>query len=300
MQRREDSELANALLQLIGASPDMAAMQAPEQQAAPSLARGGTSSLIQALRGGESKNSAGNPGISYFDNPENGAAINFQRTGGGLFNPAILKMLRTPKPTVQLPKAETGTPYVKPIDPVVDDFDFKDIVIDDVVDEDVVDDVVDDGDVLDDPVVDVGTPIVDGTVVDDDTVEDDLGTNLDTTLLTDLVVPEEKEKTGIVDMEVVDGLEAQDDGTTGGILDLINAGLGDNSEKTGTVDIEVVDPNVDIGSDDGTTQDILDLINYLDTSGYPGGIPGYDGYEQYGQKGGGKAIFDETLGALEF
>lgn len=53
--------------------------------------------------------------------------------------------------------------------------------------------------------------------------------------------------------------------------------------RDGTVIIEEVDPNEEFPQDDGTTQDILDLINYLNSS-----------------TGGGKAIFDETLGTLEF
>ena len=61
-------------------------------------------------------------------------------------------------------------------------------------------------------------------------------------------------------------------------------------ERDGTVTIEPVDPNEDYPVDDGTTQDIIDLINsdYLDSLLNGGGA------------GGGKAVFDETLGTVEF
>lgn len=60
-------------------------------------------------------------------------------------------------------------------------------------------------------------------------------------------------------------------------------------ERIGTVEITPVDPNEETPQDDGTTDDILDLINYLNSV-----TPGT------GTTGGGKSVFDETLGSLEF
>lgn len=282
-------ELPNETLRLIAGSPELSI---------PMMQQGGASrsDLISALRG---ISGAANPGFTRYANAANGSALApATRKQLNVISPARLTMAKYIAPEVVLPGADIGGPGGS----VVDDFDFKDFVVDDVVDDEIVDD--GDKDVLDDPFVPVGngTPIVDNTVVNDDTVEDDFVVDLNNSLLDDLVLPDEKEKTGIVDMEVVDGLEAQDDGTTEGILDLINAGLS-SSEKTPTVDIEVVDTND--AQDDGTTQDILDLINsdYFNdmgysVDGYPGGIPGYDGYEQYGGGfggGGGGKPGDENL-----
>lgn len=287
--------LPDSTLQLIAGSPELSIPMMQQGSAAqfatPDVRR---SDLISALRGIPG---AANPGVTRYANAANGSALTpSSRKQLNVISPARLTMAKYVAPEVVLPGADVGGPGGS----VVDDFDFKDFVVDDVVDDEIVDD--GDKDVIDDPFVPVGTPIVDNTVVNDDTVEDDFVVDLDTSLLDDLVLPEEKEKTGKVDLEVVDGLEAQDDGTTEGILDLINAGLG-GSEKTPTVDIEVVDTND--AQDDGTTQDILDLINsdYFNdmgysVDGYPGGIPGYDGYEQYGGGfggGGGGKPGDDNL-----
>jgi len=277
--------LPDSTLQLIAGSPELSIPMMQQGSAAqfatPDVRR---SDLISALRG---ISGPANPGFTRYANGANGAALTpSSRKYRGANNPGMLGMGKYVAPEVVLPGGEIGTPYVKPDTPFVNDFVFRDVVVDDdVVDDDVVDDDVVDDDVVDDDVV-IDDDVVDDNVVIDDTVEDGFDIDLDTTLLEDVVVPDEKEKTGIVDMEVVDGLEAQDDGTTDGILDLINAGFGDGSEREGTVIIEPVDPDEESPQDDGTTADILDLINYLNSS--------------LGASGGGKAIFDETAGTMEF
>lgn len=249
-------ELPNEMLQLIGGAPDldfgMQQQSGAAQFATPDVRR---SDLISALR---NISGPANPGFTRYANQANGAALSpTARKTLNVISPARLTLSKYIAPDVVLPGGEP--PYVPPyVPPFVDKVIFNDVIDDKIVD---------DGDILDDPVEDVGTEIIDDGIVLDDIVED-VGTEIidndfDGLDLDDVVIPEEKEKTGIVDIEVVDGLEAQDDGTTDGILDLINAGF-DNSEKTGTVDIEVVDGLE--AQDDGTTGDILDLIN----SGLPG------------------------------
>lgn len=250
--------LPDETLQLIGAGPELNFGSAPQ---------GGVpmSNLINALRGERSSN---NPGVRLLANRANDAGITFNRNPAAASNRfPILTMPKGSRTEATLPSGgggggggvvggDGGGVFI------IDDFTDDEIIDDDVIDEEVVDD-----DIVDDEVVDDDT---------DDTVDDDFEMDLDTDLNVDLDVPEDKEKTGIVEMEVVDGLEAQDDGTTDGILDLINAGLGDGSEKTGTVDIEVVDSNVDTGSDDGTTDGIQDVIDSM--GGGSGGSGSGDDY----------------------
>lgn len=161
-------ELPDELLQLIAASPEIAApmmQQGGEAQfATPDVRR---SDLISALRG---ISGPGNPGFTRFANKGNGSMA-AMRNYRGANNPGVLSMGKYVAPEVVLPGGETSTPYVRPKDLVVDS-----IVNDDIVDDgdwpgDYVEDYSDDGDkgvaATDDgfsPDIPVGTVITDGSV----------------------------------------------------------------------------------------------------------------------------------------
>ena len=172
--------LPDSTLQLIAGSPELSipSMQqgSAAQFATPDARR---SDLISALRGIPG---AANPGVTRYANAANGSALTpAARKQLNVISPARLSLAKYIAPEVALPSGEIGTPYVKPDTPFVNDFVFRDVVVDDDdVDDDVVDDVVDD-DVVDAVVID--DDVVDDNVVIDDTVEDGFDIDLDTTLL---------------------------------------------------------------------------------------------------------------------
>lgn len=156
-------ELPDEMLQLIGGAPEldfgMQQQGGAAQFATPDVRR---SDLISALR---SISGPGNPGFTRFANKGNGS-MSAMRGYRGANNPGILSMGKYVAPEVTLSGGETGTPYVRPNDLVVDKMFFDDVVDDDIVD----DEVIDDGDILDDVIVDDGTVITDDDVVVLDTV----------------------------------------------------------------------------------------------------------------------------------
>jgi hypothetical protein len=343
--RRETYGLPDETLQLIGAAPEldfgMQQQTGAAQFATPGVRR---SDLISALR---SISGSGNSGVTRFANKGN-ASMAALRNYRGANNPGILSMGKYVAPEVVLPGGETQTPYFRPKDLVVDNFDFQDTVIDDDIDEDVGTEIIDDGVVLDDPVVPVGTEITDDDVDDDVVVLDTVvvGTGNDT--VTDGTGGTgggtgggnggtggggtvTAGGTGIAGTGVIgsattgttgtsttgtgdalrDAITAAVDGS-GASIDNSAAGLDTSSSSAAVGSALTADqisqltkpkvPNVTLEvsggglalDDAGSTSQTFDYPEFLS----PDELKAYESW--LATQGGGKPIFDETLGTMEF
>lgn len=279
--------LPDEMLQLIGSAPELN-FSMPQQNASAQFATPGvrSSNLISALR---SIPGAANPGFTRYANQANGATLSpTVRKTLNVISPARLTLPKyIAPPEVSLPGGDVQTPAVRP-DPVVLP---RDIIFDPVLPDldPVVPDPVEPDPVTPDPEIpDVVVPDPE----DPDPVDPDPDyidpTELDPFELDPLVYPEEP-----------------------------------TEERPGTVEITPVDPNEETPQDDGTTQGILDEINSWPVVLEPeSGVSELDPFlpepdpeplpedeaafidawlaEQFGGGGGGKSVFDETLGSLEF
>jgi hypothetical protein len=296
-------ELPDETLQLIANSDFANAFKSFNQNVTPSQSAGALKpdNLIKALRDA-TKAGPGNPGVNLLANRANGKPLTTREYQNQLFYPKILKMAPYIKPDVVLPKAETQLPYVPPYVPPI---------VDDVVIKKLGDDVVSDDDDVD---TGVATTIVGGTgndtivggtgnddvVVDDDVVDDvaDDGTTdgildvINSLTLNTITTDTDKKDTsyleadgddtvfggGVTDTTNNDTLEVADDGTTDGILDVINS-LNDSTEKEDKSTLEAEGDDTVFGgsaadttnndtlvaADDGTTNDIQDVIDSLES-----------------------------------
>lgn len=336
--QRETYGLPDEMLQLIAASPELSAPMMQQGSAAqfatPDVRR---SDLISALRG---ISGPANSGVTRYANKANGPALNVNlRNTRGAMSPVKLAMQRYVAPKVALASAETGTPYVKPIDLVVDSIFGDDVIEDDVIDDDIIDDDIIGDDIIDDDII--GDTVVVDTIVGgtgNDTIVG--GTGNDT--VTGGTGGDGTGGTGTGGTGTVGGTGTTGTGTVGtattgttgtgstgngdSLRDAITAAVGgaggsiDNSAagldtssasnalgsaltadqlasltkpKVPNVTLEVSGNGLTL-DDAGSTSQTFDYPEFLT----PEELKAYESW--LGTQGGGKPIFDETAGILEF
>lgn len=309
-------ELPDETLQLIAASPELAVPMMMQGEAS-------RTDLISALRG---MAGPANSGVTRFANVANGSNDGM-RGYRGANNPGMLRM-KYVAPEVILPGAETSVPpYVPPyvprfVDDTVEDTDDDEVIIGD-----------DDNDDLVDPYVPVGTEIIDDDEDDDDDTDTGgggtgggdsgggtggggTGTSGGTgTAGTGTVGTATTGTTGTSSTGTGDSLRdaiAAAVGGSGASIDNSSSGLDMSSTSNpagsnlSATQIESLTrpkvPNVTLTvnggglslDDAGSKSQTFDYPEFLT----PDELKAYEAW--LATQGGGKSIFDETAGTMEF
>lgn len=335
MARKQDTyELPDETLQLIAAFPELAATMMQKgseaQSAAPDVRRSDLISALRRISGPE------NPGVTRFLNNPNGSMIGM-RAYRGANNPGILGM-KYVAPNVTLPGAETYVPlYVPPyVPPIIDDtIDDDDIIDDDIIGDDVDDDLVDPYVPVGTEIIDGGGDDDDD---DDDTDDGSGGTGTGTggtgtggtgtggtggtgesggtgTAGTGAVGTASTGTTGTGSTGNGDSLRdaiAAAIGGSGASIDNSASGLDTSSASNSVGSALTADqlasltkpkvPNVTLEvsgngltlDDAGSTSQTFDYPEFLT----PDELKAYEAW--MATQGGGKPIFDETAGTMEF